>query len=126
MGDTQFNLKQEEFIGNPGLGQVNMPTLQEEANHIMQEEYRNQHFISHPTFKRRLKKAGEEGLLIFTKYALVLVLAFLAIQYATSLISGANNGTNSAIYLNELQNKGWLPKVVNGQVPENEDAKIIK
>lgn len=72
-----------------------------------------------PTFAQRLKRAGEEGLLIFVKWGLVLVLAFLALNYLTSVNSGAANGTNAVIYLNELQNKGWLPKVVNGQVPQN-------
>ena len=72
------------------------------------------------SYKNRLKRAGEEGLLIFIKYALVLVLAFFALNYLTSVISGAANGTNAVLYLTELQNKGYLPKVVNGQVPPKE------
>lgn len=81
-----------------------------------------------PSYKQRLKKAAEEGLLLFTKYALVIILAYLALLFATNVVSGSTNGTQSALYLQELQNKGYLPRVVNGQVPPKEDpnAKIDK
>ena len=69
------------------------------------------------TYKQRLKLAMEEGLLIFTKYGLALILAFLALQFLTGIISGSRNGTNSALYLNELITKGYLPKAENGVIP---------
>ena len=72
-------------------------------------------------FKDRLIKAGEEGLLLFTKYALIVVLAYFVLAFGTNVINGASNGTNAVLYLNELQNKGWLPKVQNGTVPAKEE-----
>ena len=68
------------------------------------------------SYKSRIKRAAEEGLLIFIKYGLALILAFFALQYMTSIISGASNGTNSPLYLNELISKGYLPKAVNGVI----------
>ena len=76
------------------------------------------------TFRYRLKKAAEEGLLITIKYGLVILLSYLGLTFGTNVVNGSNNGTAAALYLNELQNKGWLPKVQNGQVPmkENQNA----
>lgn len=78
------------------------------------------------SFKQKLKKAGEEGLLIFIKWGLALILAFLVLQFGTQIVSGSINGTQSALYLNELQNKGYLPKVVNGQVPPKAETQESK
>lgn len=81
------------------------------------------------SFKDRLKKAAEEGLLLFAKYGLVLLLAYFALAFGTNIMSGSVNGTQSALYLNELQQKGWLPKVINGQIPPkqvDENAKLSK
>lgn len=80
-------------------------------------------------FKLKLKSALESGLLLFAKYGLVLILCYLALAFGSNMLSGANNGTQAALYLNELQQKGWLPKVVNGQIPpkqEDENAKLSK
>lgn len=98
--------------------------MREEYGEI-ERSYRSPYF---GTFKNKLKKAGEEGLLLFTKYALVIILAYLALLFATNVVSGATNGTQSALYLQELQNKGYLPRVVNGVIPPKEDsnAKIDK
>ena len=73
-------------------------------------------------YKMKLKQAAEEGLLLFIKYFLVVVLAYFALTFGTQLVTGSVNGTQAAIYLNELQNKGYLPKVVNGQVPMKPEA----
>lgn len=86
-------------------------------------EFQSGQFNIIPTFKQRLKKASEEGLLIFVKWGLALVLAFLALQFFTNVVSGATNGTNAVLYLQELQNKGYLPKVVNGSVPPKTEVK---
>lgn len=69
-------------------------------------------------FLPRLKRATEEGLLLFAKYALVVALAYFVLVFATGVINGASNGTAAAQYLNELQQKGYLPQLVNGQVPD--------
>lgn len=68
-------------------------------------------------FKTRLKHAVESGLLLFAKYFLVLILGYFALQFLTGIVSGSQNGTNSVLYLTELQNKGYLPKAVNGVIP---------
>jgi hypothetical protein len=65
-----------------------------------------------------LKSACESGILLFVKYALVVGLIYLGINYITNVNSGAQNGTAAAMYLNQLQQKGYLPKVSpDGQVP---------
>ncbi len=70
------------------------------------------------TLKHKIKIAAEQGLLLFIKYALVLALAYYAITLGTQIVAGSQNGTQAAIYLTELQNKGYLPKVVNGSIPD--------
>ena len=69
-------------------------------------------------FLPRLKRAAEEGLLLFAKYALVIALAYLVINFTTNVIAGAANGNLAAQYLNQLQQKGYLPQLVNGAVPD--------
>ena len=69
-------------------------------------------------FLPKLKNAFEEGLLIFIKYVLVIALAFLIVNYATRINQAALNGEQAAIYLNLLQQKGYLPPVQNGTVPD--------
>jgi Na+/H+ antiporter NhaC len=70
------------------------------------------------TFTSRLKSACEAGILLFVKYALVVGLIYLGINYITNVTAGANNGTAAAMYLNQLQQKGYLPKInAEGQIP---------
>ena len=101
------------------------------AQELMEKEYQEMRQLINPTFKQLLKKNAEAGLLIFVKWGLALILAYFALTFGTQLVTGSINGTQSAIYLNELQNKGYLPKVVNGQVPpkpevERETPNITK
>ena len=72
------------------------------------------------TFKERIKIAIEEGLLLFIKYALVIILAYMILTFGTNVVNGSANGTQAALYLNQLMEKGYLPKPVNGQVPSKE------
>lgn len=69
------------------------------------------------TFKARIKEALEDGLVLFAKYALVLFLIYLGLNFLNGLIAGSQNGTQSAIYINQLIEKGYLPRAVNGQIP---------
>lgn len=81
-----------------------------------QEEY-----IKTESFASRLKRASEQGLLLFIKYALVLILAYFALLFVTNVVNGSQNGTQSALYLQQLQLKGWLPKVnPDGSIPMKE------
>lgn len=73
--------------------------------------------VGEEPFKTKLKSAMEQGLLLFVKYALVLVLTYVALQFGLNIVSGAANGTNAVLYLKEVQDKGYLPKVVNGSIP---------
>lgn len=114
-----------------------MPTLEQEqiekeyyAQEKMRNEYNRMNNQNEARFKTRLKYASEQGLLLFAKYALVLFLSYIALQFLSSIISGSQNGTNAVLYLNELQNKGYLPKIVNGQVPDmpkpSTDKTVVK
>jgi hypothetical protein len=82
------------------------------------------------TFTSRLKNACEAGILLFVKYALVLGLIYLGINYITNVTAGANNGTAAAMYLNQLQQKGYLPKISpEGQISpkqEQPNAQVTK
>lgn len=75
-------------------------------------------------FRQDLKNAAEQGLLIFVKYGLALILAFLTLQFFTNVVNGSQNGTNAVLYLQELQNKGYLPKAVNGIVPPKSESEV--
>jgi Na+/H+ antiporter NhaC len=72
-------------------------------------------------FKEQMKEAAEAGLLLFIKYALVLGLIYVGVNIFTNITSGASNGTAAAMYLNELQQKGYLPKIENGQIPAKKE-----
>lgn len=72
------------------------------------------------TYKMKLKKAGEEGLLLFVKYGLVVILAWFALTFVNNLIAGSQNGTTAVMYINEAIAKGHLPKAVNGSIPQKE------
>lgn len=73
------------------------------------------------SFSSKLKRAAEQGILLFVKYALLVLLVFGALQYFNTLVQGSQNGTQSAIYLNELIQKGYLPKAgPNGIEPKVE------
>ena len=74
-------------------------------------------------FKQRLKKATEEGILLFVKYALLVLLVFGALQYFNTLVQGSQNGTQSALYLQQAIEKGYLPKPgPNGLDPKQDNA----
>lgn len=70
--------------------------------------------------KEKLKQAAEEGLLLFVKYALVLGLLIFSFNYFTRINQAALNGEQAALMLMELQKKGWLPQLTNGQIPERD------
>jgi hypothetical protein len=95
-----------------------------DAQQRMRSEYQEMRVpIFIPTFKSKAKIAAEAGLLLFIKYALVLLLTYIAFTFGTQIVNGSINGTQSALYLNELQNKGYLPKVVNGSIPSKEEVR---
>lgn len=95
-----------------------MPSAQER----MYEEYMQPQMSIVTSFKMRVKRAFEEGILITVKYGLLVVIAYFALVFGTQVVNGSINGTQAALYLNELQSKGYLPKVVNGQIPPKSEA----
>lgn len=77
-------------------------------------------------YKDILENGFKDGLYLLAKYGLMILIIYFALQFGTQVISGSINGTQSALYLNELQNKGYLPKVVNGQVPPKDETQESK
>jgi hypothetical protein len=69
-------------------------------------------------FLDKLKRAGEEGILLLVKYGLIIAFIIFAFKYFLTIQQMAINGQQAAIYLMELQKKGWLPQIINGQVSE--------
>ena len=80
-----------------------------------------------PSFKQKLRSAMEQGVLLFAKYALLAILLYVSLQFLNGLVTGSQNGTQSAIYLNELISKGYLPKAgPNGIEPKVETPVAVK
>lgn len=69
-------------------------------------------------FITKLKSALESGLLLFAKWGLILVLVYITLSMGSNIIAGSNNGTNAILYLNQAIEKGYLPKAVNGALPD--------
>lgn len=92
---------------------------------IMEAEFRTGHIGL--SFKQKLRGAMEQGVLLFAKYALLAVLLYVSLQFLNGLVTGSQNGTQSAIYLNELISKGYLPKAgPNGIEPKVETPVAVK
>lgn len=77
-------------------------------------------------FKHKLKRAVEEGLLIFIKYSLVLILAWFAVNYLTRINQAALNGEQAAVAIQMFQQKGYLPQFANGQLPDKTNKLIAE
>lgn len=76
------------------------------------------------SYKEILENGFKDGLYLLAKYGLLIVLIYIGLNFVSGLIAGAQNGTQSAIYINKLIEKGYLPKVVNGEIPPKvEDEK---
>lgn len=92
---------------------------------IMEAEFRTGHIDL--SFKQKLRGAMEQGVLLFAKYALLAILLYVSLQFLNGLVTGSQNGTQSAIYLNELISKGYLPKAgPNGIEPKVETPVAVK
>lgn len=94
------------------------------AQELMNQEFRTGQWSTALTFKSKMKVALEQGLLLFAKYALVLFLSYIALQFITTIISGSQNGTNAINYLNQAVEKGYLPRAVNGQIPSKSESVV--
>lgn len=70
------------------------------------------------TFLQQLKRALEEGILLLVKYGLIIAAIIYAFNFTMQTRQMAINGNQSAIAIQQLQMKGWLPQFINGQVPE--------
>ena len=77
-------------------------------------------------YKDRLTEAFKDGLLLFVKWGLLIVAIVYAFTFMLNTRDMAINGQQAAIAINEYIKKGWLPKIINGEVPEKskEDNKI--
>lgn len=73
------------------------------------------------TFKEQLINNLKDGLLLLAKYGLIIIAILLAYNHINETRQMAINGQNAAAYLIQLQQKGYLPQLVNGQVPEKKN-----
>lgn len=75
--------------------------------------------------KELLLNAFKDGLVLVVKYGLLVLVILWAFSFAMQTRQLAINGDSAAAALNEFINKGWLPNISNGQVPQkvnNEEA----
>lgn len=70
------------------------------------------------TFKEQLKEAFKEGLLLLVKYGLLVAVVIYALFFSNQTYQAARNGEQAAIAIMKLQQKGYLPQFVNGEVPD--------
>lgn len=75
-------------------------------------------------FKELLVDAFKEGLLLLVKYGLIVFLIWYGFNFSLDTRNKASNGEQAAILLLELQKKGYLPQLVNGQVPDKVAEKV--
>lgn len=74
------------------------------------------------TFWENIVEKFKEGILLLVKYGLLIAAIVYAFNYSLQTRQMSQNGEQAAILLVELQRKGYLPQLVNGQVPDK--AKI--
>jgi hypothetical protein len=72
----------------------------------------------HNTFWEDCVEKFKEGLLLLVKYGLFIVLIWYAFNFSLATYNKANNGQQAALMILELQKKGYLPQLINGQVPD--------
>jgi hypothetical protein len=70
------------------------------------------------TFWEDVVEKFKEGLLLVVKYGLLVFIIWYAFNFSLTTYNKAQNGEQAAILLVELQKKGYLPQLVNGQVPD--------
>ena len=58
------------------------------------------------------------GILLLVKYSLFIIAIIYAYTFMQNTYFMAQNGQQAAIFLSELQKKGYLPKIENGVIPE--------
>ena len=72
----------------------------------------------HNTFYDDLKDNLREGILLLVKYGLFIVIIIYSFLLLQDTRAKAENGEQAAIFLGELQKKGYLPSIKDGQIPE--------
>lgn len=70
------------------------------------------------TFKDQLKEKFKEGLLLITKYGLIIAIILYSFNFYMQTRAMAENGNQAAMAIREMQEKGWLPAFVNGRIPD--------
>ena len=70
------------------------------------------------TFWEDIVEHVKSGVLLLVKYGLIVIAILYAYAFMNATYNKASNGEQAAILLLELQKKGYLPQLVNGQVPE--------
>lgn len=70
-----------------------------------------------------LKENFKDGLLLLVKWGLLIAAIIYAFNFSMQTRDMAINGQQAAAFLSELQKKGWLPKIENGQIPQKVEDK---
>jgi hypothetical protein len=85
----------------------------------MVPEFPNQRNVfAPPTFQELLKEKFQQGLLLLVKWGLLIAAIVYAFNYSLQTRNMAMNGEQAALAINEFINKGWLPKLANGEAPK--------
>lgn len=63
------------------------------------------------SFKLKLRKSAEEGILIAVKWGLIIFLILWSYNYSMNTRNMAANGESAAAAIGEFQRTGWLPKL---------------
>ncbi len=69
-------------------------------------------------FLEQLKQNLSDGILLLVKYGFIIAAIIYAFNFLLNTYRAAANGEQAAMFLQELQKKGYLPQLVNGQVPD--------
>lgn len=70
------------------------------------------------TFYDKLIEASKEGILILVKWIFISVAMYYTFNYSMQTRDMAVNGHNAAAAINKYIEKGWLPQITNGVVPD--------
>lgn len=68
-----------------------------------------------------IKKAAIEGLLLAIKYGLIILIILYCYNFSNNTYQMSINGNQAALAIKMFQEKGYLPKFVNGEVPNKSE-----
>lgn len=78
------------------------------------------------SFKQQLIENLKDCLLLLVKWGLLIAAIIYAFNFSLQTRQMAINGEQAAVMILELQKKGYLPKVENGQIPDKPKVEEVK